>query len=164
MPGLLAPSGIFRNVSLWSTAKVHVRDVRVTTDLDAGYRDATLGIAVAVKNDDTAAAPVSVEAILRDATGALVGQASASIARVASGSEATVNVAYAAANPRKWTPRRRALPAVNRTEGRQQTRHERHAWRVGFRGRDPGTPGCSSWRRSDSRRQRHEHSQTQARW
>ena len=127
-------SGIFRNVSLWSTAKVHVRDVRVTTDLDAGYRDATLGIAVAVKNDDTAAAPVSVEAILRDATGALVGQASASIARVAPGSEATVNVAYAAANPRKWTaetPYLYQLSIVLKDASGQVTSVV--PWRVGFR-------------------------------
>ena len=35
-------SGIFRNVTLWSSPQVHVRDFFVKTDLDAQYRDATL--------------------------------------------------------------------------------------------------------------------------
>jgi beta-galactosidase len=35
-------SGIFRDVYLWSPPQVHVRDIQVTPDLDAEYRDADL--------------------------------------------------------------------------------------------------------------------------
>lgn len=41
-------SGIFREVFLYSTPTVHMRDVRVRTDLDQHYRDATLDVRVDV--------------------------------------------------------------------------------------------------------------------
>ncbi len=43
-------SGIFRNVTLWSSPQVHVRDFFLKTDLDAQYRDATLEAILKVKN------------------------------------------------------------------------------------------------------------------
>ena len=42
--------GIFRTVSLTATNPVELRDLRVTTDLDAEYRDAVANIAVDVRN------------------------------------------------------------------------------------------------------------------
>ncbi len=42
--------GIFRTVSLTSTNPVEIRDFRVTTDLDAEYKDAVASIAVDVRN------------------------------------------------------------------------------------------------------------------
>lgn len=50
-------SGIFRNVTLWSAPNVHVRDFRITTDLDANYRDATLGVRAIVRNYGSQSAP-----------------------------------------------------------------------------------------------------------
>ena len=127
-------SGIFRNVALWSTERVHVRDVRVTTDLDAEYRDATLAVAVSVRNDDAAEQPVAVDAVLRDAAGVVVGQASASIARVAPGTEATADIRYAAANPRKWTAESPYLYhlSIVLKDGRGRVMSV-VPWRVGFR-------------------------------
>ncbi|HEY9077756.1 MAG TPA: glycoside hydrolase family 2 TIM barrel-domain containing protein [Anaerolineaceae bacterium] len=43
-------SGIFRDVYLYSTASIHLRDVRVRTFLENGYKDATLEFAFWLKN------------------------------------------------------------------------------------------------------------------
>jgi beta-galactosidase/beta-glucuronidase len=43
-------SGIFRDVYLVATPQVHVRDVRIRTELDADYRDAVLDLRVKVTN------------------------------------------------------------------------------------------------------------------
>ncbi|MFO1476746.1 MAG: glycoside hydrolase family 2 TIM barrel-domain containing protein [Verrucomicrobiota bacterium] len=62
-------SGIFRDVYLWSPPELHVRDFEVKTDLDADYKDATLGIAFTVENAGSKAAKVSVQCDLLDAAG-----------------------------------------------------------------------------------------------
>ena len=46
----MALSGIFRNVTLWSSPQVHVRDFFIRTDLDTQYRDATLEAVLKVRN------------------------------------------------------------------------------------------------------------------
>ncbi len=43
-------SGIFRNVYLFSTPKIHIRDFEVFTDLDEEYKDAILRVNVNLKN------------------------------------------------------------------------------------------------------------------
>lgn len=50
-------SGIFRDVNLYSKAKVEMRDLFVKTDLDNNYKDATLTLDADIRNlgDDTAA-------------------------------------------------------------------------------------------------------------
>lgn len=50
-------SGIFRDVNLYSKAKVEMRDLFVKTDLDDDYKDATLALDADIRNlgDDTAA-------------------------------------------------------------------------------------------------------------
>ena len=50
-------SGIFRNVTLWSTPSVHVRDFSVQPDLDAQYRDGTLHLVAKIKNYGDSPAP-----------------------------------------------------------------------------------------------------------
>ena len=96
-------SGIFRNVSLWSTDPLHVRDFRVVTDLDEQYADATLKVDVAVRNDDAAQQSFSVEAVLRDPAGVEVARATASVAALGAGNEATTTLSAQVANPAKWT-------------------------------------------------------------
>jgi beta-galactosidase len=46
-------SGIFRNVYLMATPKVHIRDFEVRTDLDSRYTDATLRVLARIHNYDT---------------------------------------------------------------------------------------------------------------
>jgi beta-galactosidase len=45
-------AGIFDDVWLWSAPKTHIFDWAATTDLDGTYTDATLGLTVAVRNND----------------------------------------------------------------------------------------------------------------
>jgi beta-galactosidase len=60
-------SGIYRDVYLFSTPKVHIYDFRVITDLDSEYKDAELYVKVNVKNYyDEDASTYKVEAMLYD--------------------------------------------------------------------------------------------------
>lgn len=68
-------SGIFRDVSLYATPKVHIRDFAITTDLDEQYRDAVLNTRVNVTNEDGGSATgYTVEARLYDTNDQLIGQ------------------------------------------------------------------------------------------
>ena len=68
-------SGIYRDVFLFSTPKVHIRDFFIKTDLDENYENVQLKVDVELKNysleqfDD-----ISVEALLFDNTGEQVGE------------------------------------------------------------------------------------------
>ncbi|MFA9453555.1 MAG: glycoside hydrolase family 2 TIM barrel-domain containing protein, partial [Candidatus Aminicenantaceae bacterium] len=58
-------SGIFRDVFLFSTPRVHIRDFEVRTDLDDAYRDAGVSLDIEIVNfDPEAAQGVSLEAVL----------------------------------------------------------------------------------------------------
>ncbi len=96
-------SGIFRHVALWSTEPLHVRDLRIVTDLDAQYRDATLAVDVTVSNAARADQAFSVETTLFDAAGAEVSRATAASGPLGAGQETMVAVRHQVANPRKWT-------------------------------------------------------------
>lgn len=50
-------SGIFRNVTLWSTAKEHIRDYFIKTTFDSQFRDAVLHVSAKVKNYGTSDVP-----------------------------------------------------------------------------------------------------------
>jgi beta-galactosidase len=95
-------SGIFRDVVLWSTDPLHVADVRVVTDLDAQYEDATLKVGVTVANAGTAAAPFALEAALLDAAGKPVLSVPGN-GTAAPGQATTVSIEQAVASPRKWS-------------------------------------------------------------
>jgi beta-galactosidase len=57
-------SGIFRDVYIWSTDKLHIRDFQVTTALDQGYDDSALLIDLAIQNMKTQAEVVTLTAEL----------------------------------------------------------------------------------------------------
>lgn len=70
-------SGIFRDVSLYATPKVHIRDFAITTDFDADYKDATLTTNVNVVNENGGMAEgYTVEAHLYDTDDNLIVQTS----------------------------------------------------------------------------------------
>lgn len=98
-------SGIFRDVYLLATPQVSIGDFHVTTDLDAQYQDATLGLAVTVRNrGETPCASCTVFAKLIDASGAAVLDSPvAGDISLNPGGTATVSAAYPVANPHKWT-------------------------------------------------------------
>ncbi len=43
-------SGIFRDIYLFSTPSVHIRDVRIVAELDDAYQDAALTVQAWLKN------------------------------------------------------------------------------------------------------------------
>lgn len=60
-------AGIFRDVSMFATPGVHIRDYFVQTDLDGQYKDATLRIEASIKNyRESVSSGNSVRAILYD--------------------------------------------------------------------------------------------------
>jgi beta-galactosidase len=100
-------SGIYRDVFLFSTPKVHVRDFFVRTDLDAEYRNATLHVAAAVHNygADPAGAH-TLEISLRDDGDRPVGDAplmTASLPSVPPGETALPGLAAVVAAPELWS-------------------------------------------------------------
>jgi len=96
-------SGIYRNVYLWSTADLHIRDFFVHTDLDDQYRDAQLRVEVDVKNFAERPQAFTVEAELLDAAGKTVFQGLAANGDAAAGGAAAVTLNQPVANPAKWS-------------------------------------------------------------
>ena len=99
-------SGIFRNVTLWSAPLVHVRDFRITTDLDAQYRNATMQVSAKVRNySDRPVAARTLTVALHDSSNKAVAGAQARIAvpALAPGQEREISVVIPVANPAKWT-------------------------------------------------------------
>ena len=99
-------SGIFRNVTLWSTPAVHVRDFSVQPDLDAQYRDGTLRMVAKVKNYGDQPAPArTLKYQLYDRAGQPMptGAASADVPALAPGEESTLNLQVSVPDPLKWS-------------------------------------------------------------
>ncbi len=98
-------SGIFRNVSLWSSPQVHIRDFFALPDLDAQYKDATLTVTAKVKNSgDKLAAGGTLSASIYDAAGKPVStEAVADLSTLPAGAEASVTLKLSVSNPAKWT-------------------------------------------------------------
>ena len=110
-------SGIFRDVNLYSKAKVEMRDLFVKTDLDDNYKDATLTLDANIRNlgDDTAAGKkYTVSADLYKIDGktkvwsepmvieATVPAAKESVAEKADDKGATFSGSKQVTNPDKW--------------------------------------------------------------
>ncbi|RYD29788.1 MAG: DUF4981 domain-containing protein, partial [Verrucomicrobiaceae bacterium] len=99
-------SGIFRNVTLWSSPELRVRDFSVVTDLDQGYRDAALNVSTKVINSGSAkSAATELVVQLYDSKGDVVPGcgATAQVDALPAGEEAAVDVSIHVPDPRKWT-------------------------------------------------------------
>ncbi|HOX58725.1 MAG TPA: glycoside hydrolase family 2 TIM barrel-domain containing protein [Candidatus Paceibacterota bacterium] len=96
-------SGIFRDVYLWSPPDVHIRDLEVRTDLDAEYRDATLGVRVELENAGPQAAAVSLEGALLDGAGRRVAAPGLEARLEVDGVAAEARLAASIPNPLKWS-------------------------------------------------------------
>jgi beta-galactosidase len=95
-------SGIYRDVYLWSTAKQHIRDFEVQTDLDANYRDAILKIKASVMNYAENPASGSVSVDLLDLAGkAVIAQLSRKFHAAAGENE--ISIETPVPDPKKWT-------------------------------------------------------------
>ena len=132
-------SGIFRNVYLYSTADLRIRDVFVKTDLDDQYRDAHLKAEVTVRNDSGQAMDFPrVEMTLLDADQKPIAPASGMVARlnesIPSGAEKTIGLEAPVPNPLKWTAETPHLYTVLfELKDQSGTRIEVISQKIGFR-------------------------------
>ena len=95
-------SGIYRDVTLYATPRVHIQDFAVQTDLDDEYRDAVLRVAVKVRNHGVADAEnCTVKLALLGAPGA--GPAPRAVISVPAGDSATLTLTQPVTNPVKWS-------------------------------------------------------------
>ncbi|ASU33535.1 glycoside hydrolase family 2 TIM barrel-domain containing protein [Mucilaginibacter xinganensis] len=128
-------SGIFRNVTLWSSPQQHVRDFFVKTNFDAGYANATLQVVGKIKNFGTVATkPRRLMVDLYDGN-KLVDNAkgTAEIPALKPGAEVALTVNIPVARPRKWTAETPALyTTVISIKDKDQT-IEAVSTRTGFR-------------------------------
>jgi len=127
-------SGIYRDVFLWSTAPLHIRDFEVHTGLDADYRDAVLRAGASVANYGGAATSSSVTLELLDAAGKPVFAPQVKDAQAAARGEGEANFSVPVPNPRKWTAETPELYRLLLTlKDRSGKTLEVIPWNVGFR-------------------------------
>ena len=103
-------SGIFRDVFLYATPLVHLRDFWVRTQLDAAYQDASLSIRLHLRNYDVvSSASVQIEALLYDPQGRPVSVSehgawfSAAKVQVDMGAEKIFELGGKVSAPLKWS-------------------------------------------------------------
>ncbi|RXF67767.1 glycoside hydrolase family 2 TIM barrel-domain containing protein [Arcticibacter tournemirensis] len=98
-------SGIFRNVTLWSSPQQHIRDYFIKTDLDDQFRNAQLAVTAKVKNYGSSAVPARTLAVsLYNGSVAVPGAAGkAPVPALQPGQEVLINVNFSVKDPQKWT-------------------------------------------------------------
>lgn len=100
-------SGIYRDVYLFSTPGVHIRDFNVTCDLDDEYCDAVLSVTARVRNySETACKNPRVEVALLDAKNSPIGSdilMKGSTPYISPGGESIIKMKADVANPLKWS-------------------------------------------------------------
>jgi beta-galactosidase len=96
-------SGIFRDVYLFSTPAVQLRDLFVLGDLDAQYKDARIGIVAKVRNLSHDPVKRRVRVTLVDAKGRETPLGQSELGAVEPGGEADLKIDSEVKNPLKWT-------------------------------------------------------------
>lgn len=96
-------SGIFRDVYLFSTGSLHIRDFWAVTDLDEAYRDGKLKIEVRIANYGTTASPFTVKAFLLDSEENPIFEPIKREGVVEAAGELSLNFEKAVINPKKWS-------------------------------------------------------------
>ncbi len=96
-------SGIYRDIYLFATPSVHIRDFFVRCDLDENYRDAILKVTASVKNYSDKKSPKhSVDVLLLDGDKQLK-LATGKARELAGAGEGVVELQIAVESPRKWS-------------------------------------------------------------
>ena len=97
-------SGIFRDVFIYTIPKLHVRDYKVVTDLDANYINAEINTTVYVNNySDKYAYKGSVQLQLLDDKGSTIYTSEDKSVSVNPGKEVSINFTKRIDNPAKWS-------------------------------------------------------------
>ena len=128
-------SGIFRNVTVWSAAQLHIRDFFIQTDLDAHYKNATVNVLAKVRNYGAKAVKATtLTATLYDGNVAVEGaNAGVKVPALKAGEEKTVKISYSVSNPEKWTAETPKLYTTVLTLQKGQHSIEMISSRTGFR-------------------------------
>lgn len=96
--------GIFRNVTMWSSPQVHMRDFFVKQDLDSNYKDATVEVLTTTKNYDvTTGKGQVISAVLYDKHGNKIADGEAKGKTLRAGEEDQVSIKFLVKDPEKWT-------------------------------------------------------------
>ncbi len=128
-------SGIFRNVTLWSSPQEHIRDYFIKTNLDKQFRDAELVIAAKIKNYSTTATKAGgVEVTLYNGNEKVAGATGRKeVPALQPGEEVTVNITFPVSNPQKWTAETPKLYTTVLTLNDGKSTIETVSSRTGFR-------------------------------
>lgn len=128
-------SGIFRNVSLWSSPQEHIRDFFIQTDLDGNYKNAVLHATAKIRNYSDVTEPARVFGVtLYDGHTAVRGAAvKHAIPALKPGEEVTVDVSIPVKNPEKWTAETPKLYTTVFAIGGEHGGNELISARTGFR-------------------------------
>ncbi len=102
-------SGIFRDVTLWSTDRLRVRDLEVHADFDPAARDGRLDLSVRARNDGDRTREVTIEAELLNPGGQPVPERLAAPSTVEPGTEATVTFSRVVTGAKPWSAESPAL-------------------------------------------------------
>jgi beta-galactosidase len=129
-------AGIFRDVLLIARPEVHLRDLRVRTELDTAYRDGTLDVRLSLRNaGGREALAYAARVALLDPDGkAVFEQALATDAPIGAGAEANLALRRAVGTPRLWTAETPHLYTLTvEVLGADGAVSEATATRIGFR-------------------------------
>ena len=96
-------SGIFRDVYLWSTDDLHIRDFFVHTDLDDEYENATVTVDVDVRNLANTAQSFTVDAVLIDGDGQTVFKEVSASSEVKPDGTTKLKLAKSVSSPANWS-------------------------------------------------------------
>lgn len=96
-------SGIFRDVYLYSSANLHIRDFWVVADLDECYQDGKLKVNVKVHNYEKKDLTFIIKAQLYDAKEKSVIKPMILEEKIESSSEISLNLEQSVENPKKWS-------------------------------------------------------------
>jgi len=98
-------SGIYRDLFLFSTPKVHIRDFFVRCDLDDAYKNAVLKVSAKIRNyGETMSGEHTLRLFLIEGIGERRKPffTSGTVSRIASGEEKTVDLSIEVPDPRLW--------------------------------------------------------------
>jgi beta-galactosidase len=128
-------NGIFRNVTLWSTPKVHMNDFFVKANLDEKYQDATLEVEVKVKNySNQPASEKKILVDLYDGNKVMTGcSAEAKVPALSPNEEKSLSLIFKVLNPDKWTAETPRLYTTVITLKEGEKNIEMLSARTGFR-------------------------------
>lgn len=98
-------SGIFRNVTLWSSPQQHIRDFFIKTDIDDQYRNATVEVIAKIKNYGAKPTKASkIAATLYNGETPVPSALAEGVVRALQpGEEISVKLTLNIQNPEKWT-------------------------------------------------------------